>query len=416
MLEHPITKSVTLRPKSGLGIILWILVLILLILYPAYSIWRLLPFYADVWVVIDIVLVVFSAVVGLQLLDRHPAAIRNAKIFFVLNILSATTTYAWVYVLDDQWRNVDQFVASVVRIGLIWLLVFFSRRSRELFPNEPLANRNPLSYLRRHFSGNLMGQFFLYCTMALLVVAVTTSPTPSPTDGGSKGDTEREKLADTWLVDHPDNLKQLMKSPTGVRPTLKISLPVAEPVDAKTIYEQTSPAVVLISTNTSFGAGFFLTADGVVATSQHVLDGSTDAVVMLKSGELFPISSILTCDKNKDYCLLKIDATDTPYVSLGDSTAVEVGDPVVVIGHPYGNYFSLSNGLISKIHEYEKAGTLFQFTAPASPGNSGGPVFNTGGQVVGISESIFASNDAQNLNFATSVSSLREAIEPQPPL
>lgn len=410
----PFGASVEQPPKRWFDFRLWLVVLALLVGYPAYAIWMMMPFYADVWAVVDILLAVFSVFVGLQLLNRRPAALRNTKLLFVLYSVRAITAYVWFHVMGDGWENANLFAVGLLRVGLIWLPVLFSQRGRALFPDVPLRRRNPWHFFKRYFVDNPIGQIVTYGVIVLLVVAVITTPADSTAmssiDGSSMSDSVRESETKTWLVENPDNLKQLMESLTGVHPILKNGAPATKPLDAKTIYEQQSPAVVLIYTNDGVGAGFLLTADGVVVTSQHVLDGAKNAVVSMKSRELFSISSILSCDKDKDYCLFKIDVTDAPFVTLGDPSTVEVGDPVTVIGHPYGNYYSLSNGLISKIHEYPEAGTLFQFTAPASPGNSGGPVFNEFGQVIGIARSIFDSNDAQNLNYAMSVSSLRDAI------
>ncbi len=399
-------------PRPGLSLTLWILAVLLLIGYPANTIWRLMPFYTDAWLVTNIVLIGMSGFVGLQLLNRYPTAFRNAKLFFVLNILVAATQYVVYEGLDGKWDTIDTLSGALLRMGVLWLFVNFSKRGRVLFPEAPTPRRKPWLIISRYFSGNFIGQIFTYSTIVLLIVAVMNTPASSPSDGSSKRDSAQEQAANAWLADHPDNLKQLMRSPTGVKPTLSAIAPGTSILDAKTVYEQKSPAVVYISTNKGFGAGFFLTPDGIIATSKHVLSGASDAVVMMKSGELHGIDSILSCDKNRDYCLFKIDAKNAPFLVLGDSLAVTVGDPVVVIGHPYGYTYSLSNGLVSQIQEYDKAGTLFQFTAPASPGNSGGPVFNIYGQVIGITNSLIASNDAQNLNFATAVSSLRTAIKP----
>lgn len=393
---------------------IWLLVIVfaLLALYPAYTIWRMLPFSADPWVVVDIILIGFSVVAGFQLVNQQKTAFRNIDLFLMLNVLAGSTVYTRFDVMEGNWQDVMYLSWNLVIVAILWLLTSFAKRRLDYFADAPISSQGFWSNLQRYFSHNMVGQVFVYSTVVLLNIAFLTTSKSSQIDGSSIDDATLEQSADAWLTDHPNTLQGLMKAPTGVHPGLSSALPTVSLLDAKTIFEQHSPAVVLISTSNSSGAGFLVTADGVVATSQHVLDGSNDAVVMMKSGEQYPISSILSCDKNKDYCLFKIDIQDAPFVTLGDSSKVAVGDPVVVIGHPYGNYFSLSNGLISKIHEYKKAGTLFQFTAPTSSGNSGGPVFNQYGQVIGIANSHIASKDAQNLNFATAVSALQRAINP----
>lgn len=400
--------------ENGLSLSLWILVVLLLVGFPAFTIWRyLLPFYADIWAVVQIVLIVFSIIAGLQLLNRYPAALKNAKILIVMNLLYVAAIVVAYPGSDGWWMDIIGSYSPLIRMAILGSFVFFSKRGRALFPDAPIPRRKPWLIFKRYYAGNIIGQLFIYGIVILLVVAVSTTTPSSPSDGSSKRDSAQEKASSAWLEEHPDNLEQLMGESTGVKPTLSTPAPGTAVLDAKSIYEQKSPAVVVIFTNTGSGAGFFLTADGVIATSYHVLSSSSDAVVMMKSGKLYAISSILTCNRYTDFCLFKIDIADAPFVTLGDFASVAIGDPVVVIGHPYGYTYSLSNGLVSEIHEYDKAGTFFQFTAPASSGNSGGPVFNTAGEVIGITNSLIASNDAQNLNFAMAVSSLRKSINPQ---
>ena len=392
--------------NNRLGARLWFVVLILLIVHPALSIRSLLGFYHSPWSVVIMLLTFFSIVTGLQLLNRQSSALRNVKLFLVIYTFYTIGRFFWLDAGDDLWANVGTALLRVSLVTSFWWLALCSNHGRRLFPESPLPKRAWRARLRRLVVGNVIGQLFVCSVIALLIVAVVTTPAPSPADGLPKKDTAQQVAADAWLEDHPNTLKQLMQQPTGVRPSVRIDPAVGAPLDAAMLYQQNIAAVVFISTNQGFGTGFLLTADGVIATSQHILDGANDAVVMMKSGELFPIRSILACTKDQDFCLLKIDVKNAPFVSLSDST-VAIGDAVAVLGHPQGYDFSLSTGVVSGIHEYDRVGTMFQLTAPTSPGNSGGPVMNNRGQVIGVIESAFNTPDAQNLNFALAMQSVR---------
>ena len=101
--------------------------------------------------------------------------------------------------------------------------------------------------------------------------------------------------------------------------------------------------------------------------------------------------------QQRDLVLLKISASQTASLSLGDSDKVEVGDSVFAIGNPQGLEGTFSQGIVSSIREIG-SDKLLQITAPISPGSSGGPVLNSEGEVIGVSVATF--RDGQNLNFA----------------
>lgn len=222
---------------------------------------------------------------------------------------------------------------------------------------------------------------------------------------------EKEDAAQKFLDANPDTLKRLVAQASSKQSVLPPVSSEKTPLDASAIYERYSNAVVAIYTDTGSGSGFFLTSDGVVATNFHILGDANDAVVVLQSGELVPVSSVLACDDIRDYCIAKIAAADTPFLLLGDSDAVRVGEPIVVLGNPLGLNFSVSTGIISGIRDYEVAGPMLQFTAPISSGNSGGPVLNMFGEVLGMTQSSYTSSDVQNVNFAVPANALRESVE-----
>lgn len=189
------------------------------------------------------------------------------------------------------------------------------------------------------------------------------------------------------------------------------------------IFKEVSPAIVVITTASvgnipaGSGSGFIVENNGVVVTCLHVVNYAEDIKVKTKDGRIFPVVGIIGFDASRDVCLLKIDANGLPVAPLGDANSLEPGAKVFTIGAPLNLSYSISDGLLSAKRKLF-SGRLIQFTAPISPGNSGGPVIDVYGKVVGVATFYYVG--AQNLNFATPVdkelkdfiqSSLKKATE-----
>ena len=187
------------------------------------------------------------------------------------------------------------------------------------------------------------------------------------------------------------------------------------------IYKKASPAVVLIETYdekggvNATGSGFLIAADGRILTNFHVIHHTKRATVRLADGDAYDDVSVLDVDKRKDIALIKIKAVDMPFLLLGKSSAVDVGDAVYILGNPLGVFQNtLSNGIVSGI----RAGDgykFFQVTAPISHGSSGGPIFNASGEVIGLAVSTVS--EGQNLNFAVPTDyakGMLNSSQPQP--
>jgi S1-C subfamily serine protease len=179
------------------------------------------------------------------------------------------------------------------------------------------------------------------------------------------------------------------------------------PNTAGEIYKKASPAVVLIETYNdkgevaAAGSGFLVSADGRILTNYHVVAHTKRATVRLGNKDAYDEVDVLDIDKRKDIALIKIKAVDLPFLSLGKSSGVDVGDPVFSLSTPLGVLQNtLSDGIVSGI----RAGDgyrYFQVTAPISHGSSGGPIFNVKGEVIGIAAATLA--EGQNLNFAVPI-------------
>ena len=108
---------------------------------------------------------------------------------------------------------------------------------------------------------------------------------------------------------------------------------------------------------------------------------------------------------SSDLLVLKIDGKDLPTVNFPEHLTLNVGDPICTIGNPEGFVNTLSEGIVSSKRSYDNA-TFFQITAPISHGSSGGPVFDSAGQVVGVASRMI--KEGQNINFAISIEEIEK--------
>lgn len=165
----------------------------------------------------------------------------------------------------------------------------------------------------------------------------------------------------------------------------------------------------MISSVPVSGSGFILTEDGYIMTNCHVIkdahDGGFDVKVILHDGTEYP-SEIVGFDEDNDIAVLKIDAENLKPVSIGNSDAIQVGDAVFAIGNPLGELaYSMSDGMISAtdrvVSTRESTNiNMFQLTAAINEGNSGGPVYNGNGEVVGVVTAKYSRAGVEGLGFA----------------
>ncbi|NDV00153.1 Do family serine endopeptidase [Pseudoroseicyclus tamaricis] len=145
----------------------------------------------------------------------------------------------------------------------------------------------------------------------------------------------------------------------------------------------------------ALGSGFVISSDGYVVTNNHVIEGADEIEIEFFSGDTRPAELVGT-DPNTDIAVLKVDADDMPYVEFGnsDDANAEVGDWVMAMGNPLGQGFSISAGIISARNR-ALSGTyddFIQTDAAINRGNSGGPLFNMNGEVIGVNTAILSPN------------------------
>ena len=161
----------------------------------------------------------------------------------------------------------------------------------------------------------------------------------------------------------------------------------------------------------SLGSGFIVSSDGYILTNAHVVDGANVVTVKLTDKREFR-AKVVGADKQSDVAVLKIDAKNLPIVKIGDPNGSKVGQWVVAIGSPYGFDNTVTSGIISaksRSLPNENYTPFIQTDVPVNPGNSGGPLFNLQGEVIGINSMIYSQTGGfQGLSFAIPIN---EAIK-----
>ncbi len=164
----------------------------------------------------------------------------------------------------------------------------------------------------------------------------------------------------------------------------------------------------------SLGSGFIISPDGYVLTNAHVIRGAESIVVRLPDRREFN-AKLVGSDERTDVALLKIDAKDLPTLKLGDSSHLEVGQWVLAIGSPFGLDHTATQGIVSAVGRSlpgEAYVPFIQTDVALNPGNSGGPLFDTEGRVVGINSQIYSKTGGyMGLSFAVPIDVAMDVVQ-----
>src|ERR1700729_3884 len=163
---------------------------------------------------------------------------------------------------------------------------------------------------------------------------------------------------------------------------------------------------------TGQGSGFFITADGYAVTNNHVVQNAENVQVTTDDGKTFT-AKVIGTDPKTDLALIKIDGNNFPFVKLADSTP-RVGDWVLAVGNPFGLGGTVTAGIVSASGRDIGDGPyddFLQIDAPVNKGNSGGPAFNTEGEVMGVNTAIYSpSGGSVGIAFSIPASTVRSVI------
>jgi len=178
--------------------------------------------------------------------------------------------------------------------------------------------------------------------------------------------------------------------------------------DFSGIIDEAIKSVVTIKTDISQGTGFIITNDGYIVTNYHVIAGANQAGIFT-SDKVMHDTELIGLDKNLDLALLKIEGDYSP-LRLGNSDDIQVGEKVIAIGNPLGLQFSVSEGIVSAIHRIGSNNVegYIQTDAALNPGNSGGPLINKQGKVIGINN--FKIGGGENIGFALESNYIRLTV------
>ena len=208
---------------------------------------------------------------------------------------------------------------------------------------------------------------------------------------------------------------------TGVTMTLAPK-PLGEALTLQEIYRECHPSVVAIRTSKgklggSLGTGIIMTADGYIITNAHVLDGAKSVTVTLLADETEHEAKLVGTDSVSDLAVLKIEAQDLKPAVFGQSDSLQVGDDVIAIGNPLGTELNgtMTNGIVSAINRNVIFGghsmTLIQTNAAINEGNSGGPLINEYGQVVGVTNMKAFTTGVEGICFAIPTSVIQPVVD-----
>ncbi|WP_193142785.1 MULTISPECIES: S1C family serine protease [unclassified Meridianimarinicoccus] len=203
---------------------------------------------------------------------------------------------------------------------------------------------------------------------AVVLVEVTSSATPADAEGGMSNDDFLKEFQRRF----GDTMPQMPQSP---------NMPDRQGV----------------------GSGFIISEDGLIVTNNHVIAGATTVTVKFADGSEHE-ATIIGTDPLTDIALIDIDGTDLPTVAFGSSEAMRVGDEVIAMGNPFGLGGTVTTGIVSAKDRDIRSGpfdAFIQTDAAINRGNSGGPLFNDQGEVIGVNTAIFSPNGASaGIGFA----------------
>ncbi len=184
-------------------------------------------------------------------------------------------------------------------------------------------------------------------------------------------------------------------------------------VPTEDLVDQTSSAVLKLSSSEAWGSGFLITRSGVVVTNAHVVGSNSEVTAKNLQQQQFN-GKVVYRDPALDLALVKLDVEQTPSLSLGTLASIKVGQSVIAIGNPgMGLQNTVTRGIVSAVGSYPELGpgTWIQTDASINPGNSGGPLLNTHGDVIGMNTVKVVKEGVQGIGFALSAQDILNVVQ-----
>jgi len=222
------------------------------------------------------------------------------------------------------------------------------------------------------------------------------------------------------FLDNPSNAAAGATATASTRP-------IADNTTARQVYNSAKNSVAYIVADTAqgqaTGSGFVVSKDGLIVTNEHVVDGAQSVQVKVGTSGKAQDATVVGADASRDLALLKVDASNLPALSLGDSSTLSVGDDTYAIGNPFGLDHTFTTGIVSALNRDlqspngSKISGAIQTDAAINPGNSGGPLLDSSGKVIGVNSQIATGNSGGGeggnvgIGFAIPASTVKTFID-----
>ena len=279
-------------------------------------------------------------------------------------------------------------------------------------PNEPQKPQKPKKAKKDHTTAKIVALVAVVALVGSIGGSILTAAVAGLRPGAEEPAMETETV-------EPE--KDGFETVTHQLPDQLHSNDTGKSLTPQDVYQMTVNSVVGITTElttnifgqeavaASSGSGFILSEDGYIITNCHVIEGADSIKVSLFNGDEFP-AELVGSDRNFDIAVLKIEAKGLPAVKVGNSDNLKVGEEVVAIGNPLGELtFTMTNGILSALdREINTDGTpqnMLQTNAAINSGNSGGPLFDMDGNVIGVTTAKYSGSTStgttiEGLGFA----------------